>query len=171
MKHSFAFLLFTLSSMSALGSCWDEANIKSKQDFARVREFQENRPKPPADYSNKAEVQAYQKANLDYRDKLRTMSEEAQAKSRQYSEECKGAASASRDNSNNCSANKEAQIKANWEQVKEFQKTRPVMPANFKTKEEFEAYNKSIDEFKAKAQHLTDQIKAKNKAIIDVKCY
>ena len=174
MKKLVILILLTSSSMALAGSCWEEANIKSKQDFTRIREFQENRPKMPADFSNQAEVESYQRANQEYRDKVKAMQEEAQAKSRQYSEECRTNSArnfdASQTQSKNCTTDKESQIKANWDQLAVFEKTRPTVPSQFKNKEEFEAYTKAMDEFKAKSRQLIDEIKAKNKALIEAKC-
>jgi hypothetical protein len=166
------FLFFVLfSKISSATSCWDEARAKSKQDFDRIREFQENRPIQPTDYSNTVEVESYQKAVQEHRDKVKAMQNEASEKGKQYSEECKVSSaqkfSAEQAKSNDCLAGKSSQVKANWDQLAELEKSRPSVPLNLKNQEVFEAYKKSRDIFESKYNQLKTDIKAKNQMIID----
>lgn len=174
MKNPLFLILFTLSPLAFAGSCWEEARLKSKEDFDRIRDFQENRPISPVNFVNEAEVETYQKGNQEYRDKLRAMTAEAQVKSKQYSEDCRTSSRQSfaseRAKSKNCNEDKESQIKFNWSQVTELEKKRPEIPSNFKNKEEFEAYAKAREEFKAQLEQLTNEIKAKNKTIRESPC-
>ena len=174
MKKALFLILFTISPLAFAASCWEEARLKSKEGFDRIREFQENRPNQPVDFVNEAEVETYQKANQEYRDKLKAMTAEAQVKSKQYGEDCRTSSRQSfaseRAKSKNCNEDKENQIKLNWDQLTELEKNRPQIPAKFKSKEEFEAYAKAREGFKAQVEQLTIEIKAKNKTIIESAC-
>jgi len=174
-KPLFLFLLLIIiSPLAFAGSCWEEARLKSKEGFDRIREFQEKLPNRPVDFGNQAEVENYQKANQEHKDKLKAMTEEMQAKGKQYIEECKLSSRQSFESesakSKNCNDDKENQIKFNWDQVTELQKKRPILPSNLKNKEEFEAFAKAREEFKAQLEQLTNEIKAKNKTIIQSAC-
>lgn len=174
MKIAFFLFLMVLSHLSYATSCWDEARSKTNQEYDRIRKLQDNAPKQPSDYSNTAEVESYRKAYQEHRDKIQAMQIEAREKSKQYTEECKLSSaqkfSSDQEKSNNCYADKEAQIKANWDQLTEFQKSRPTIPSNFKTREEFDSYKSARDSFKLKLDQLSNEIKAKNKAILEIPC-
>jgi hypothetical protein len=174
MKMTFFLFFVFFSHHSYAITCWDEARLKSKQDYDRIKEFHENAPKQPTDYSNTAEVDSYRKAYQEHRDKMKAMQDEAREKSRQYTDECKLSSTqkfaSDQDKTNNCYADKEAKIKANLDQLTEFHKSRPTIPSDFKTREEFDAYKSAKESFKLKLEQFSNEIKAKNKAILEKPC-